>query len=204
MRILVTGFEPFGNDTINPSWEAVKELPDQLNECEIKKLCPPVVFGKAADIIIREATLFSPDAIICTGLAANRDAVTPEQVAINLCYGRIPDNEGNQPDYMPVIPDGPDGIFSTLPVRAITEAIRQAGIPAAISYTAGTYVCNDTLYRILYHYRNSPVKAGFIHLPALPEMKEDGKGLPLSVLTNALTEAIRALLKAMKEETYAV
>ena len=105
-----------------------------------------------------------------------------------------PDNEGNMPSYEPIIPGGPDGLFTTLPIRDIVDRINKTGIPASLSYTAGTYVCNDTMYRILYHYKDTHVKAGFIHLPLIPEMTKDKKSIPLKDLTKALTEAMKEII----------
>ena len=167
--LLITGFEPFGGETINPAWEAVKALPEQIGGWQLRKLQIPTVFGLAAARTLACAAECRPDAVLCIGQAGTRSAVTPEYVGINLRHARIADNLGNQPQDEPVVPGGPTAYFATVPVRAMTAAIEAQGIPAAVSYTAGTYVCNDLLYTLLHHYAETPVRAGFIHVPFLPE-----------------------------------
>ena len=124
-RLLITGFDPFGGATVNPSWMAVERLLDQIGECALCKLQIPTIFGKAADLVLETATDFRPDVIICVGLAGGRESVTPERIAVNIHDARIPDNAGNQPREKPVIPGGPDGIFSTVPVRDMADAIEK-------------------------------------------------------------------------------
>ena len=167
--LLITGFEPFGGETINPAWEAVRALPEQIGGWQLRKLQIPTVFGLAAARTLACAAECRPDAVLCIGQAGTRSAVTPEYVGINLRHARIADNLGNQPQDEPVVPGGPTAYFATVPVRAMTAAIEAQGIPAAVSYTAGTYVCNDLLYTLLHHYAETPVRAGFIHVPFLPE-----------------------------------
>ena len=164
-KLLISGFEPFGDDTINPSWEAVKLLPEEIGQYAITKLCLPVVFGKAAEVVLEAAERILPDVIICVGQAGGRAAITPELVAINLRHATIPDNEGNRPIDEPIISDGDTAYFSTLPVRGMAEAVNSSGIAAGVSYSAGAYVCNDLIYSILHHSKNTNVRAGFIHVP---------------------------------------
>lgn len=193
-KLLITGFEPFGGENVNPSFEAVKLLPDKIGDYELTKLLVPVVFGKAGETVLKAAESLNPDAVICVGQAAGRAAVTPELVAINIRFASIPDNEGAKPEDVPVIPGGPAAYFSTLPVRAMAKAISDAGIPGAVSYSAGAYVCNDLLYSVLHHYENSLVKAAFIHVPLIPEQAKDGRpSLPLSDIVKALEAAISAI-----------
>lgn len=191
--LLLTGFEPFGNDRVNPSWEAVKAAADKIGDYEIRKLLLPVVFGKAAEKAIAEAAAIKADAVLSVGLAGSRKAMTPEMLGMNLMVARIPDNEGQTPMDVPCVEGAPDGLFSTLPVRKMAEAIAAAGVPAQVSYSAGAYVCNDTLYRLLEHFKGSSVKAGFIHLPYLPEQTPDGSGMPLEDMVKGLTAAIEAM-----------
>ena len=162
--LLITGFEPFGGETINPAWEAVKALPEQIGGWQLRKLQIPTVFGLAAARTLACAAECRPDAVLCIGQAGTRSAVTPEYVGINLRHARIADNLGNQPQDEPVVPGGPTAYFATVPVRAMTAAIEAQGIPAAVSYTAGTYVCNDLLYTLLHHYAGTPR----VHPCALP------------------------------------
>ncbi len=190
-KLLITGFNPFGGGNVNPSWEAVTLLPEQVGEYKVYKLPIPTVFGIAAQMILAEAEKLQPDAIISVGLAGGRDAVTPERIAVNIRDARIPDNRGFQPGGDRVVPEGPAAYFSTLPVEKMALAIRQVGIPAAVSNTAGTFVCNDVLYTLLHHFNGTPVRVGFIHVPYLPE--QGTPSLPLEDTVKALTAAIEAL-----------
>ena len=185
--LLITGFMPFGGDTRNPSWEAVSLLPDTVGAYRLFKLLLPVEFGHAAQIAIKEAEAIGADAILCVGLAAGRPAITPERIGINLREARIPDNAGFAPMDKPVVPDGPDAYFSTLPVRSMTEAIVGEKIPAVVSYSAGTYVCNDLLYTLLYHFHGTGTRVAFIHVPS------ESETFPLSVMSQALCAAIKAI-----------
>lgn len=190
-RMLVTGFDPFGGESINPAWEAVSRLPDEIGEWEVTKLQIPTVFGKASDTVLACAHTLQPDVIVCVGQAGGRKAVTPEMVGINLRHAIIADNEGNQPQDEPVAEDGPAAYFSTLPVRQMVQAISEAGLPAAASYSAGAFVCNDTLYALLHHYEGTGVRAGFVHVPFLPQQAAEG------VPSMALEDIIQALEKGL-------
>ena len=190
-KLLITGFDPFGGGTVNPSWEAVKLLPDRIEDYELCKLEIPTIFGIAARTVLEKAEQLRPDVILCVGQAGGRDAVTPERIGVNIRTARIPDNAGNVPREQPVVPDGPDGLFATIPVAEMTKAICDAGFPGKVSNTAGTFVCNDTLYTLLHRYRGTPVRVGFIHVPYLPE--QGTPSLPLVHVTEALTAAIKVL-----------
>ena len=193
-KLLVTGFEPFGGQALNPAWEAVRLLPDQVGGFEISKLLVPTVFGLAAEVVLAQAEIVQPDAILCVGQAAGRASVTPEWVAINLRYGRIADNAGICPRDEPVIPEGPDAYFSTLPARTMADAIQRAGLPGEVSYSAGTFVCNDLLYCLLQSYHGSRIRVGFVHVPLLPEQAaENQPSLPLSHIVSALEVAIKVI-----------
>ena len=187
--LLITGFDPFGGETINPAWEAVKLLPEQIGNFRIHKLQIPTVFGLAAETVLKTAETIHPDIILCVGQAGGRAAVTPERVAINLRDARIPDNRGNQPNEIPIVPDGPAAYFSTVPVAQMAQAIRDVGLPGQVSNTAGTFVCNDTLYTLLHRYAGTNVKAGFIHVPYLPQ--QGMPSLALEQTVAALTAAIQ-------------
>lgn len=190
-RLLITGFDPFGGETRNRSWEAVKGLPDTVGEYVLCKLMIPTVFGEAARAVLEKAAQWQPAVILCVGQAAGRSAVTPERIGINLRDARIADNRGSQPREVPIIPGGPDAYFATVPVSAMARAIEDAGFPGAVSNTAGTFVCNDVLYTLLHHYAGTPVRVGFIHVPAAPT--SEVPGLPLADTVQALTAAISAL-----------
>ena len=187
--LLITGFDPFGGETINPAWEAVKLLPEQIGNFRIHKLQIPTVFGLAAETVLKTAKTIHPDVILCVGQAGGRAAVTPERVAINLRDARIADNQGNQPTEIPIVPDGPAAYFSTVPVSKMAQAIRDADLPGQVSNTAGTFVCNDTLYTLLHRYAGTNVKAGFIHVPYLPQ--QGTPSLALEQTVAALTAAIQ-------------
>lgn len=188
--LLITGFDPFGGETINPAWEAVKLLPEIIGNFCVHKLQIPTVFGLAAETVLEAAETIHPDVILCIGQAGGRAAVTPERVAINLRDARIPDNQGNQPVEFPIVPDGPAAYFSTVPVSRMAQAIRDAGLPGQVSNTAGTFVCNGTLYALLHRYTGTNVRVGFIHVPYLPQ--QGTPSLPLEDTVAALTAAIQA------------
>ena len=193
-HLLITGFDPFGGETVNPSWEAVSRLPDTIGDYRLTKLQIPTVFSLAARTVLDAAEDDIPDVILCIGQAGGRDAVTPERIAVNMASATIADNAGITPREEPILPGGPDGIFSTVPVARMAEAIRDAGLPGKISNTAGTFVCNDTLYRLLHRFAGTAVRAGFIHVPWLPEQaKEGAPSMELQDITAALTAAIGAL-----------
>ena len=191
-HLLITGFDPFGGETANPSWEAVSRLPDTIGPYRLTKLQIPTVFSAAADAVLAAAE--NVDVILCIGQAGGRDAVTPERIAVNMASASIPDNAGNRPVEAPILPGGPDGVFATVPVAAMARAIVGAGLPGKISNTAGTFVCNDTLYRLLQHYAAAAVRVGFVHVPHLPEQaKAGGASMPLEDIIRGLSAAIGVL-----------
>ena len=189
-KLLITGFSPFGGADRNPSWLAVQKLPEQIGDFELCKLEIPTVFGEAAASVLAKAAEFSPDVILCVGVAGGRDAVTPERIAVNIRDAKIPDNTGSQPRGEFVAPEGPAAYFATVPVEKMAQAIRDAGIPAAVSNSAGTYVCNDVMYSLLHHFAETSVKTGFIHVPQLPE--QGAPSMELEQITQALIAAIEA------------
>ena len=197
MKILLTGFDPFGGEKINPSYEAVKKV-RAPEGTELIRLEVPTVFGRSVEITTEKIRELRPDAVICVGQAGGRSAVTPERVAINLMDAGIADNAGRIPVDEAIVPGGENALFSTLPVKKITAAIQKAGIPARLSNTAGTFVCNQLLYGVLDFCReHSPeTKACFIHLPYLPEQTEkkpEMPSLPLDRMAAALEAAIACI-----------
>ncbi len=190
-KLLITGFDPFGGEKINPSWEAVQRLPACIGEYGVHKMQIPTVFGLAAQKVLETAEQIQPDVILCIGQAGGREAVTPERIGINIRDARIADNGGGQPVDQPIAVGGPDGIFATVPVAAMAQAIQDAQLPGKVSNTAGTYVCNDTLYTLLHHYAGTNVRAGFIHVPYLPQ--QGTPNLPLEQIVQALSAAISVL-----------
>ena len=194
MRLLITGFDPFGGQPINPSWEAVNALPDRIGRCQLDKLQIPTVFGAAARRVLARAEETQPDLILSVGQAALRGAITPEQIGINLRRATLADNAGQQPADEPILPGGPDGLFSTLPVPEMARAIQATGIPGQVSYSAGAFVCNDVLYTLLHHFRGSGTGVGFVHVPLLPQQARPGEAsLTLEQMVAGLTAAIEIL-----------
>jgi pyroglutamyl-peptidase I len=196
-KLLLTAFTPFDGERINPALEAVKLVKDKIGNLLIVKLEVPTVFGKSIDTVREAIEREKPDFVLSIGQAGGRAEITPERVAINLNDARIPDNEGNQPIDEPVFPDGENAYFSTLPVKAMVEAIRKEGLPSSLSNSAGTYVCNHLMYGVLYYLDKRPViKAGFIHVPYIPEQTKNKKEMPaleLSEIVRGLEAAITAI-----------
>ena len=200
MKLLLTGFDPFGGEPINPAWEAVKRVSDQVGDVEVVKLMVPTVFYKSIDTVAAAIEKEKPDAVLCIGQAGGRFDLTPERVAININDARIPDNEGNQPLDGPVFEDGETAYFATLPIKAMAEEIRKAGVPASVSNTAGTYVCNHIMYQVQYmRDKEFPnIKAGFIHIPILHEQVVNRPNTPsmaLDDIVKGLTAALSAIVE---------
>lgn len=171
MKILITAFDPFGEDVINPALEAVKLVADKIGNATVVKQEVPTVFRKSIEVVAEAIRREKPDAVICVGQAGGRFDLTPERVAINVDDARIKDNEGNQPIDMPIYENGETAYFSTLPVKAIVQEIRKAGLPSSVSNTAGTFVCNHLFYGLMYYINKefNGIRGGFIHVPFIPE-----------------------------------
>ena len=199
MKILVTGFDPFGGEKVNPAYEAVKLLPDTIAGAEIIKLEIPTVFSRSGPAVEAGIQVYHPDVILNVGQAGGRSCVTIERIGINLAEARIPDNAGEAPMDEPLQADGPSAYFATIPVKAMVKNVRDHGIPCHISYTAGTYVCNCVMYNVLHmaatKYPN--IRAGFSHGPYASEQAvEKPKGTPcasLDTIAKALEYAIEAI-----------
>lgn len=199
MKILVSGFDPFGGEKINPAIESVKRLPDEIAGAEIIKLEIPTVIGKSLKKLEEKIDEVKPDVVLSIGQAGGRQDITVERVGINMDDCRIPDNEGNQPIDEPVVEGGPDAYLLTLPTKAMVEKIKEGNIPASISNTAGTFICNHVAYGMAHlaatKYPN--MRTGFIHIPFLPEQVLDKKGtasMSLDTIVKALTLAIEAIV----------
>ncbi len=204
MKILVTGFDPFGGEEINPAVEAVKRLPDEIAGAQIVGLEVPTVCHKCLAVIDEAIAEEDPDVILSVGQAGGRPDVTVERVGINVDDCRIADNEGNQPVDEPVFPDGPAAYFVNVPIKAMVERIRSRGIPASVSNTAGTFVCNHVTYgvRHLIETKYPGKKSGFIHIPYLPQQVTERAGQPsmaLDVIVEALTAAVEAVVDTKKD-----
>ena len=151
MKVLITGFDPFGGEKINPAWEAVNALPNEVDGVEVIKVQIPTVFKKSAQKLFEAIESVKPDAVICVGQAGGRFDFNVERVAINVDDARIPDNEGKQPIDVKIFEDGENAYFATLPIKAMVEEAKKAGVPASVSNTAGTFVCNHIMYSLLYY-----------------------------------------------------
>jgi len=200
MKILVTGFDPFGGEPVNPAIESVKLLPDTIAGAEIIKLEIPTVVNKSLNKIEEKIKEVDPDVILSIGQAGGRPDITVERVGVNLNDCRIPDNEGNQPTDEPVFEDGPVAYWSALPVKKMVEKINAAGIPASVSYTAGTFICNHVLYGVRYlcEHKYPGKKSGFIHIPYMTSQAVGKRNTPcmsIDDIVKGLTVAIEAIVE---------
>ena len=190
--VLLTGFEPFNGAAINPSWEAVRALDGWSGPgFAVVARQLPCVFGTAIDVLRESIAGVKPDIVIAVGQAGGRSEISLERVAINVDDASIRDNAGNQPVDTPVAADGPAAYFTTLPVKAIVKALRLRGFPSGVSQTAGTFVCNHVFYGLMHHAVGQPVKAGFIHVPFLPEQAVDRPERPPSMALRDIVDALR-------------
>ena len=201
MKLLLTAFDPFGGSPINPALEAVKLVSDTVAGVEIVKLEVPTVFGKSIATVAAAIEKETPDAVLCIGQAGGRYDLTPERVAINLDDARIPDNEGNQPIDAVIFEDGAPAYFATLPIKAMTAKIREVGLPASVSNTAGTFVCNHLMYGVLYTLakRYPGVKGGFMHVPFIPSQTVNRPTLAPSMCVQDIARGIEAAIAAIAE-----
>ena len=195
-KILVTGFEAFDKSAINPSAEIVKALKGD----DLVTAILPVVFGQASAQLRELIDLHKPSAVLCLGQAEGRSAMTPERIAINLDDARIADNAGNQPLEQRVIADGPDGHFSTLPIEKMVASMKAAGIPASISLSAGTFVCNHIFYVLQDYLKDSPIKSGFMHVPLMDEQRKEFPNLP-TMPVRQMVAGVGIALNVLRVET---
>ena len=196
-KILVTGFQPFGGESMNPAWEAVSRLPDTIGDATVTKVEVPVVFGRGPEAVERAVEEVEPDLVLCVGQAGGRAKITPEFVGINYADARSPDNDGCQPVAERIVDGGPDAYFATLPVKAMVQAMQEAGVPAEVSYTAGTYVCNDVMYSLLHTLatRHPGVRGGFLHVPYATEQATH---LPASTPSMSVDDMARGIAVALE------
>ncbi|AUU84567.1 MULTISPECIES: pyroglutamyl-peptidase I [Leclercia] len=200
--VLITGFEPFGGETVNPSWEVVKQLDGAIiDDCRVVARQLPCVFGESLLVLNAAIDALQPSVVLAVGQAGGRVDVTVERVAINVDDARIPDNHGRQPVDVAIVEGGPAAWFSTLPIKAMVAALRESGIPASVSQTAGTFVCNHVMYGVLHKLADRPeVKGGFIHIPYLPEQAAAHPGAP-SMATQTVKQALEiAITVALRQE----
>lgn len=198
MKVLLTGFEPFGQEKVNPSWETVKAFPELREDVEVLKICLPVSFQKAVTMLEQAVDDYRPDVVLSIGQAGGRCAIEVERVAINMVDSNKPDNDGYQPHECQLRADAPNAYFSNLPLKRLVEAIQNEGIPAAISNSAGLYVCNSVFYTAMHLvYSKYPnMQAGFIHVPYLP-CQVVGKNKQPSMSTETTVQALIAVIQAL-------
>lgn len=200
MKILVTGFDPFGGESVNPAYEAVKLLPKYIKNAEIVTIEIPTVFGLGADVVEKAIIEHKPNAVVCIGQAGGRSCISIERIGINLKEASIPDNNGNQPVEEKIKEDGETAYFATIPVKAMVNNVRKNGIPAHLSYTAGSYVCNDVMYTLLYilDKKYPLIKGGFIHVPFATEQvvnkANNIASMPVETIAKGLVYSIEAII----------
>ena len=201
MKLLLTAFDPFGGDKVNPALEAVKLVSEKVGNVEVVKLEVPTVFRKSIATVAAAIAKEKPDAVLCIGQAGGRYDITPERVAINLDDARIKDNEGNQPIDLPIYGDGAPAYFSDLPIKAMVQHIREAGLPASVSNTAGTFVCNHLMYGVLYTLAKEypGVRGGFMHVPFIPEQVVGRPAPAPSMNLKDIAHGIEAAIAAIGE-----
>ena len=203
MKLLLTAFDPFGGEPINPALEAVKLVADKVGDVNIVKLEVPTVFGKSIVTVIAAIEKEKPDAVLCIGQAGGRYDLTPERVAINLDDASIEDNEGNQPIDTAIFEDGAPAYFSTLPIKAMVAKIQEAGVPASISNTAGTFVCNHLMYGVLYTLAKKypDVRGGFMHVPFVTSQVVKRSAPAPSLAVEQIVKGIEAAIAAIGENS---
>lgn len=207
MKVLVTGFDPFGGESINPAYEAIKQMSDEISGCKVVKKELPTVFYKSLEALEVAIELENPDIVICVGQAGGRYGLSLERIGINLDEARISDNDGQRPMGTQIKEDGETAYFSTLPNKAILKEMIEAKVPAVLSYTAGTYVCNHVLYGLMYaiEKKYTHIRGGFIHVPFLPEQVLAKKNTPfmsLEMITKGLELAVKASVENSEDIVY--
>ncbi|WP_159707261.1 pyroglutamyl-peptidase I [Arthrobacter sp. 18067] len=203
--ILLTGFEPFGNEDINPSWLAARRAREILRAegLDVEAMELPCVFGESANALGEAIATLNPELVMCVGLAGGRSRISLERVAINCDDARIPDNKGRKPVDAEVVPGGPAAYFSTLPIKAALRDLQIAGIKAEVSQSAGTYVCNHIFYALMHLLASRPsVRGGFVHVPYLPEQvsaEGDTPSMPLESVAEGLAVVVRTALRTQAD-----
>ena len=199
MRILFTGFDPFGGEKINPAGEAVKMMKNEIYGAEILKLEVPTVFGKAGEVLKKTVEQYRPDAVVCVGQAGGRAAITPEMIAVNIMDARIPDNAGNKPCHELIIKEGREAYFSSLPVKDIEKNLNDNGNPSAVSYHAGTFVCNYLMYSLmnLIDTKYPNMRGGFVHVPYSTEQVQNRTTPVPSMLLSEITRGLEIIAETL-------
>ncbi|WP_440532579.1 pyroglutamyl-peptidase I [Variovorax sp. YR566] len=206
INVLLTGFDPFELETVNPSWDAVRALDGwKVGRATVHARQVPCVFGDAIDVLVRAMDEIQPQLVLCIGQAGGRAEFTPERIAINIDDARTADNKGREPIDVPVMPGAPAAYFSTLPIKAMVRDLRAAGVPASVSNSAGTFVCNHIFYGLMHRIATHPVpgqRGGFIHIPYLPEQAARFPGAPsmsLETMVKALRIAVTTALEVKRD-----
>lgn len=197
MKVMVTGFDPFGGESINPAYEAVKLLPDEIAGATVVKLEVPTVFQKSINALDQAMEQEQPDLVLCVGQAGGRYDLTIERVAINVDDARIADNEGNQPIDEPIFADGQPAYFSNLPIKAMVQNVRTKNLTASVSNTAGTFVCNHLMYGLLHMIdrKYAGVRGGFVHVPYIVEQVVEKRNMPSMSVEN-IAKGLEAMIEA--------
>ena len=205
--VLLTGFDPFGGDAVNPSWSAVQQLHGEtIAGRRIVAVRLPTSFARGPRALRAAMRRHDPELVVCVGLAASRSAISLERLAINVDDARIADNDGAQPVDTAIVRGGPAGYFSTLPIKAMFAALRDAGIAAEISQTAGTFVCNRVFYALMHALAKdeaSLARGGFVHVPCLPEQRDDTSGMTLQTMVAGLRIMVDTALRTRKDRRIA-
>lgn len=214
MKVLISGFEPYGEMSVNPTQQIAEKAGGLgLEGVVVHTILLPVNYDECVERLVEEIDRLSPEAVICCGLYPGRTAVTPERVGLNvkdtMVEDPIADNRGNKPVDEPVTPEGPDALFSLLPYRRIVRELRAAGVPAFVSNTAGTYICNNTLYGVVDHVikKHPGTLAGFVHFPASTEMAiEDPTlpSLPIEMMSKALSVIVETVVKEVENDEFGI
>ena len=204
--VLVTGFAPFGGETLNPSWQVAKQLHgwQPIAEVEVVAVELACAFLESAEQLSQLIAKLQPCLVLAIGQAGGRTQICLEHVAINLIEARIPDNAGQQPSGVPVVEGGPDAYFCQLPLKSMLKALHQHAIPAAISYTAGTYVCNSTFYQLCHLRKQMHLPVGFIHIPYAPSQTFSNgvASLGLDLALTAVKLCIQVALTSNNDDSY--
>ena len=191
-KVLLTGFEPFGTATSNPSGEIVK----QISGDNIVTAILPVTYAQSAERLLELIAKHNPDVVICLGQAEGRTQITPEKVAINLDDARLPDNAGVQRSDVKILDDGPDAYFTTLPIKEMVDTAKAVGVPASVSLSAGAFLCNHVFYVAQNNFAGTKVRSGFIHVPLMDSQAPEFPGMPTMPLDQMVT-AVRAMLEVL-------
>jgi pyroglutamyl-peptidase len=200
MKALVTGFEPFGGETLNPALEAIRRLPPTLGPLAIETRAVPTVFGRSIEALVRALDEIQPDIVLAVGQAGGRPALSLERIAINIDDAVSTDNDGWAPIDRPIVAGGPPAYFTTLPIKAAVQALRAAGLPAIVSNTAGTFVCNHLFYGLMHDAAlcGRRLRGGFLHIPYLPQQAVRHTGAP-SMAIEHIVQGIEIILATTAE-----